>query len=419
MIFRQQTLASFLVAFVGTATSGLADGGGSNAGVASQRTGKESQFLLQRLSKAPDAKHAFAELFVKLGKDKEAPERDERPIEDLINSDPDWAQRRDKTLAILIRFSAPKKENDCFFESKKEEWKLAIDRKHYFRVVYNAGGAPSPDTKEFVHTYQWKDESDHKSAPDITDFLGSPSLCEVVLDYQAEGTKPDAMVDVRSRYDIVETANPILAQAAAALQKLGLVPGGVGVKGGGLPPRKELLFGFIGSVDLPTRCIIQVTDTFGEVAGPTVLSSNYTNTPLTRTSFGLVAGVVLTGADAGRQAKVNGTTLAANTLAWTAQSWVVANFRLKPLDTTKTTAGTGLQRVQFFGGAAVGPQFGACAGLGVTLSQGLSLNAGWSYLVFDQLRPGDVLGKPPSNAANPLRQKGGSVFFVGFGYAVQ
>jgi hypothetical protein len=116
-------------------------------------------------------------------------------------------------------------------------------------------------------------------------------------------------------------------------------------------------------------------------------------------SFGLVAGVVLNGVDAGRQARVNGHA-GSEHAPWTAQRWVVAKFRLEPLVHNEIDCGDRLAAGAVLrGGPPSDRSVEHAQGSGVTLSQGLSVNAGWSFLVFDQLRPGDVLGKPPGNAA--------------------
>jgi hypothetical protein len=84
------------------------------------------------------------------------------------------------------------------------------------------------------------------------------------------------------------------------------------------------------------------------------------------------------------------------------------------------------ERFRLFFGEVLTPEIGLCAGAGIAIIRGLTINTGAALLAINSpknpipvLEEGKEIGTKPQNKNDPFVMKGGWVFFIGFGYSFQ
>jgi hypothetical protein len=98
----------------------------------------------------------------------------------------------------------------------------------------------------------------------------------------------------------------------------------------------------------------------------------------------------------------------------------VAAVNIHPVAYNPSTKGLTMpERFRLFIGPVLIPEFGVAAGGSIALIRGVTLNAGYSVLRINTLRPGDALDQKPTNTAHPFRNGYARVFFFGLGYNVK
>lgn len=144
-------------------------------------------------------------------------------------------------------------------------------------------------------------------------------------------------------------------------------------------------------------------------------SSEYvlTNRPLQRLSFGVVSAFI-SDTSGDTRVKLQNGNIVSDPLSG-ALSMAVLNIHPKAYDPDRAKQ-SGAERFRFFVGGVFAPEFGVGAGVGVSLIRGLTINAGYAWLVVDDLRAGDTIGPAPMNPSKPFGQGTSEVLFVGLGF---
>jgi hypothetical protein len=96
-------------------------------------------------------------------------------------------------------------------------------------------------------------------------------------------------------------------------------------------------------------------------------------------------------------------------------SLVVVNLGFKPYDEGAFHP-TLAERLRWFVGAVVTPDFGVAAGVSAGIVRGLTVNFGGAILGVRGLQSDDELGRPPSHDEDPFRLAQARVLFLGAGY---
>jgi hypothetical protein len=153
----------------------------------------------------------------------------------------------------------------------------------------------------------------------------------------------------------------------------------------------------------------------GLMAAKLSVAFDLKNTPKRLASLGLVAAYAFRGGivDAAR-VKVKDGILVADPLD-RRLSLVVVNLGFKPYDEGAFHP-TLAERLRWFVGAVVTPDFGVAAGVSAGIVRGLTVNFGGAILGVRGLQSDDELGKPPSHDEDPFRLAQARVLFLGAGY---
>jgi len=146
--------------------------------------------------------------------------------------------------------------------------------------------------------------------------------------------------------------------------------------------------------------------------GTTALS----NIPLTRMSFGVMTGLMVgrPSMDEPRVSVQNG--VIAKAPIERAMTMVVLNMHPRAYDADWPDV-TWAERLRFFAGAVLTPDFGLTAGAGIGVVRGLSLNAGGVLLFSNTLKDGETIGEKPIDGNDPFKAGRNLSGFIGLSYA--
>jgi hypothetical protein len=146
--------------------------------------------------------------------------------------------------------------------------------------------------------------------------------------------------------------------------------------------------------------------------------SKLQNVPDTRYSFALMTAVMV-GAPtlSATRVKVDQGKLTDDPLPGLL-TMAVVNIHPRPYDAA-AFGQTWAERVRFFAGATITPDFGAAAGAGIAIIRGLAVNAGAAWLLVSGPGPGETIGQAPVDKNHPFRLAGGRAFFFGLSYTLK
>ena len=96
-------------------------------------------------------------------------------------------------------------------------------------------------------------------------------------------------------------------------------------------------------------------------------------------------------------------------------SLVVVNLAFKPYN-AEAFHPTIAERLRWFAGAVVTPDFGAAIGISAGIVRGLTVNFGGAIIGVRGLHADDTLGRPPTHSDDPFRLSHARVLFLGVGY---
>lgn len=96
-------------------------------------------------------------------------------------------------------------------------------------------------------------------------------------------------------------------------------------------------------------------------------------------------------------------------------SLVVVNFGFKRYNADAFHP-TAAERIRWFAGAVVTPDFGIASGVSAAIVRGLTVNVGGAILGVRGLHEDDKLGQPPTHDEDPFRLSQARVLFLGVGY---
>jgi hypothetical protein len=150
-----------------------------------------------------------------------------------------------------------------------------------------------------------------------------------------------------------------------------------------------------------------------EKKGDFTATKTYINTQLTRITFTAISGVIVKSHDSEGRVKISGGNLTRDPLVGNLTMGAV-NIHLLPYD-PDTPDMTRRERVRFFAGGVLLPNFGFGGGLGVGIVRGLSINVGYARLFTNTLADGESLNTAPQ-MTNPFRLSTSGAVFIGAGF---
>ncbi len=152
--------------------------------------------------------------------------------------------------------------------------------------------------------------------------------------------------------------------------------------------------------------------------------TEYSNIPLAQCSFGLVSALPIRNDFSRNRVKVADIGVYANHPLKGPLMAAIVNYHPVKYNPQSPHLQAG-ERYRLFVGGVLSPELGVCAGVGVAILRGLSLNAGIAYLGIPVKNdPAIVLidgltYEKPADPIHPFKTKWGNVFFVGFGYSFE
>lgn len=151
--------------------------------------------------------------------------------------------------------------------------------------------------------------------------------------------------------------------------------------------------------------------------GQSIASGDFklSNSPGARYSLGLMTAVVIGGLKiTSARAKVDSLLIAPDPMP-SVLTMAIVNIHPVAFDRARVTP-SWPERLAFFTGGVLTPDFGITGGGGVAVLRGLGLNAGFAWTFPNTLREGETIGQRPQNQNRPFRLGRARVGFVGLSF---